>query len=298
MSSEPFRPRLNLLTAYPYTTENTTRHVAEMGDDIRWLLDSGAFTAYKLGRVITLDEYCAFLDGLPVKPWRYFALDVIGDPVATERNYQLMLDRGYNPIPIFTRGGSLDELDRLFERTDYVGLGGVAGADQSAYQWLRAVMDHAAGRHVHILGFASMNWLKHLRPFSCDASSFEAVARYGQLAVYVGRGTFAAYKRSDAQAPPSPAVVRGLRRIGVDAYQLQRDESWRGGDSLVRWASAATWIAASVDIERVLGTRLFLALAADRTDMLRCGFEAAVRGTDFEPTRRAIRARQQQRAAA
>lgn len=289
--AEPFRPRLNLLTAYPYTTERTLEHVASMGDDVRWLLDSGAFTAYKLGRVITLDEYCRFLTDLPVKPWRYFVLDVIGDPVATARNYDAMRDRGFDPIPIFTRGGGLDELDRLYEHTDVVGLGGVAGADRSAYQWLKAVMAHVAGRKVHILGFASMNWLKFLRPFSCDASSFEAVARYGQLSVYAGNGRFAQYRRSAER--PSPEVVRGLRRVGVDAYRLQQEANWRGGDSLVRWASTATWIAASIDIERVLGTRLFLALAADRTDILRFGYLAAAQGVDFEPARSAIRERQQ-----
>jgi hypothetical protein len=288
---EPFKPRLNLLTAYPYVTQATTDNVVAMGEDIRWLVDSGAFTAYKIGRTITLDEYCKFIETLPVRPWRYFVLDVIGDPVATMRNYDTMVARGFDPIPIFTRGGSLAELDELYTKTDFVGLGGVAGADPAAYQWLKAVMRHVNGRKVHVLGFASMDWIKYLRPFSCDASSWEAVARYGTLTVYTGFGKFALYKRGESHQAPSEQVIRGLRALGLDPYKLQQNESWTGGDSFVRWASAATWIAASIDIERNLGVKLFLALAANRGDMLRSSFYAVTGRADLETDRIATRAR-------
>ena len=280
-----YKPRLNLLVAYPYVIDSTIENVRLMGDECRWLIDSGAFTAYKIGRVITLDEYCSFIEKLPVQPWRYFTLDVIGDPVATMENYRKMRARGFDPIPIFTRGGDLSELDELYTMTDYVGLGGVAGADESAYQWLRAVMAHVGSRKVHILGFAAMNWLKHFQPYSCDASSWESGARYGDLIAYKGEGKFASYKRADPRGPPSLDIQRALRRLGVDSFALQREESWRGGNSVVRWACAATWIAASIDIERVLGVKLFLASASARVDILRYAFQSVMGRGDIETYR-------------
>ena len=77
---------MNVLMAYPYLTPPALKFWRDNQDSIDMLVDSGAFTAWKSGNPIQLDDYCRFLDGLEMKPWRYFALDVIGDPAATEKN--------------------------------------------------------------------------------------------------------------------------------------------------------------------------------------------------------------------
>lgn len=291
------KPRLNVLVAYPYVTPDHLRIFGELGDECRWLLDSGAFTAWKAGKPVSLMAYTGFLQGLPVKPWRYFALDVIGEAERTRQNYDAMLRAGLNPIPVFTRGEQLEELDRLFETSDCVGLGGVAGADKASYAWVRRAAQHAAGRKVHILGFTSMDWVKFIRPYSCDSSSWEQAARFGAIPVYLGRGQWAKIERSDG--PPAPGIAAAIRRLGFDPAALATEGGWRGSHSSARWIAAASWLACSVDAERHLGTRLFVALTgAAALELMRAAFLSVTGRADGEALRRAAQAASAQRTAA
>ena len=65
--------RLNTLIAYPYLKPDAVEMLRARADQVRFVLDSGAFTAWKSGNPIALDDYCRFIEGLPIKPWRYFA---------------------------------------------------------------------------------------------------------------------------------------------------------------------------------------------------------------------------------
>ena len=78
-------PRLNFLVAYPYCKPDVFEVLKNQTLPYRFLLDSGAFTAHNAGKVITLDDYCRFIEAMPIKPWRYFQLDVVGDPDKTAR---------------------------------------------------------------------------------------------------------------------------------------------------------------------------------------------------------------------
>ena len=256
--------KINVLIAYPYLAETTIGRLAAMGTRVRFLLDSGAFTAWKAGSAIRLDDYCTFIERLPNKPWRYFTLDVIGDPDATQRNYDIMRERGFDPIPIITRGAELSDIDRFYETTDLVGLGGVTDSDTASYAWVKAVMAHIADRRAHILGFTSMDWLKYLKPYSADSSSWLQAARYGMSTVYFGHGRFRRISRSDVQkAEPDRALMNQIRQLGFEPYDMQRAESWRGNRSPMSQLSCTSWLACSIEMERAIGTMLFLALAND-----------------------------------
>ena len=87
----------NVLVAYPYLCKMDVSTLSPQ-EGVRLLVDCGAFTAYKSGKEIRLDDYCRFLESLPFKPFGYFSLDVIGDPDKTTRNYQIMLERVFKPI--------------------------------------------------------------------------------------------------------------------------------------------------------------------------------------------------------
>jgi hypothetical protein len=69
--------------AFPYIKPDVLRFFQERRNELRILIDSGAFTAWKSGKTISVDDYCKFIESLPVKPWRYFTLDVVGDPKGT-----------------------------------------------------------------------------------------------------------------------------------------------------------------------------------------------------------------------
>ena len=137
----------------------------------------------------TLDQYCTFLENLPVKPWRYFVLDVIENEEETMKNYEVMLARGFDPVPVYTYGQNVDAIDYYYSKTDYIGIGGLVG--QPKNKLIRAVkkaQDKVNGRKSHLLGFTSMPYIKHFKPYSCDSSSWKGGGRFGNADIYAGNG--------------------------------------------------------------------------------------------------------------
>jgi hypothetical protein len=266
--------KLNILIAYPYFKGATVNTVIEAQEKIRLVVDSGAFTAWKAGKPIELDDYCRFLEGLPVEPWRYFTLDVIGDPGATLKNYETMLRRGFKPVPIFTRGEDPSVLDDLYKTSDVVGVGGLVGTQGNA-EFVSGIMAHAAGRRVHLLGFTRMAHLRAFRPYMCDASSWESGARYASLPLYLGSGKIKVVGKQDFRSRPSQEICRAICRLGVDPRLLAMAGAWTGGYSVSRRLCALSGVALSRDVQRNLGTNYFLAVAAD------CGLRLLIEAHDF-----------------
>lgn len=257
--------KLNVLAAFPYLTDKMVSVLNERAPNIRFLCDSGAFTAFKQGKPIALDDYCRFLERLPFEPWRYFTLDVIGDGHATRANYAEMMRRGFKPVPVFTRGEDPAALDDYFATSDVVGLGGLAGTSQPPGPYLKWLWPQLAGRHVHVLGFSTMMWLKVLRPYSCDSSNWLYGTRYANVGVYVGKGNVRWINNAKFKQRPPDDVMTAIARLGFDPYLLQRQTSWNGGNSLVHWISAASWVALQLDVAKNVGTQFFLACAAADT---------------------------------
>jgi hypothetical protein len=251
-------PLLNVLTAYPYASAEVINVVAANQNHIRFVLDSGAFTAWKAGKPIALDDYCRFIESLPFKPWRYFALDVIGDPHASMANYEMMLRRGFNPVPIFTRGEDPAALDEYFKTSDVVGIGGLVGTPQ--YKgFVNGIMKHMAGRRVHWLGFTSMEFIKSHRPYMCDSSSWMRAARFATQKLYVGCGRELVCSKASFGRKPKPELIEAVRRLGFDPALLASNAGWAGQESPSRKLAAASGIARSLDVQKNLGTLEFLA---------------------------------------
>jgi hypothetical protein len=292
-------PKLNLLVAYPYVTQRTLDTVARLGDRVRFVIDCGAVTVLSTGREITLDAYCGFLKDLPVKPWRYFSLDVISNQEQSRANYYAMLDRGFTPVPIVTRQGG-DELfriaDEYWKHSDVVGFGGIAGSrlrfDRRSY--VKAILEHAAGRRVHLLGFSSLDFVARYRPYMADSATWTSSDRFAWLLLYHGRGKWSQYRREDATKtwdykrglPDGHEAV--IRDLGFDAQALRYAANWRGDNSASRWISCAAWCRCIADVERNTGTKLFMALAADSADIVEACFRAQLGEIDGEASRRTL----------
>lgn len=253
-------PRLNILVAFPYLGARTVSALRDHAGQIRLLVDSGAFTAWKAGKRIEIDDYCRFLENLEIRPWRYFTLDVIGDPEATQRNYETMLARGFSPVPIFTRGEDPAHMDRLYETSDVVGVGGLVGTYGNR-GFVNGIMERAAGRRVHLLGFQNAKLIAHHRPYMIDGSTWcSAAGMFGLLKVYDGGTRMISLDRSQLDPKKHARAFERLAGMGFDPHQLRRDESWRGGRSLIRHMAAASYIRFSLAVQRALGTLMFLAL--------------------------------------
>src|SRR5271169_933508 len=95
--------KVPILFSYAYVSKisGVSKVLNSQKNQCRALLDSGAFTAFKQGYQIDINEYCAFLKSPTFPIERYFMLDVIGDPKATKKNLEIMLKKGLKPIPVF-----------------------------------------------------------------------------------------------------------------------------------------------------------------------------------------------------
>ena len=260
------QPKLNLLVAYPYLSKKTIDHLAQFEKEnagvLRFFLDSGAFTAFSSGKPIELDDYCRFLDSLPFKPWRYFALDVIGDEDGTVRNYDKMLERGFKPVPIFTRGSDYEVIDYYYSKTDFIAYGGLVNQPKNKLlAYIDRFQKKIDGRKAHLLGYTSMSAIKHFKPYSCDSSSWEGGARFGVADIYAGSGNMIKAKKADFLNRPSEKVITACRELGVDINQTKGSSGFSGGHSFLRLVGGASWVKMSLDCEKQIGTKLFLASA-------------------------------------
>lgn len=265
MNSSDDEPRLNLLAAYPYLNRQLIEVLQGSKDQIRFVLDSGAFTAWKAGKPIALDDYCRFIDSLPIKPWRYFTLDVIGDPEGTIKNYETMLARGYKPVPIFTRGERLEMLDHYYKTSDVVGIGGLVGTQKNK-GFINGIMKHVGDRKVHWLGFTSTDYLKHYRPYMCDSSSWASALIYASVKLYDRNGRFVSVKKADFKTKPSDDVLRILREYEVDPSELGKAGSWKNsgkGDYPIEVVTFRSITKYQRDITKNLKTKMFMAVVAD-----------------------------------
>lgn len=179
--------------AYPQEAERNAQ-VAPPG--CRVLIDSGAFTAFTLGKKITPEDYAewalAFRSRWERKlAWlKFFNLDVIGDQDASWRNQATLERLGLPVIPIVTQGAPLRHIERALAEYDYFALGGLVPLTRQRAK-LQAWLDQcfapvvkkfrATGNmtRVHLLG-VTQDWVLDRYPaYSADSSSWVAVLRYG-----------------------------------------------------------------------------------------------------------------------
>lgn len=251
--------KLNILAAYPYLKGGFLSLLGANQSRLRLLVDSGAFTAYRGGKEIKLDDYCRFLETLPVCPWGYFMLDVIGEAEATLANYREMRRRGFEPIPIFTRGMALPILEEYFETSDVVGIGGLVHTPKN-FAFINGIMEKVGERRVHLLGVSKMPIIKFYKPFSCDSSGWDQ-SRYGYFRLYMGYGQFVYIPREKCRAPLPTNIQQRLWSYGIDPIALSKESGWRGETSAQQLATYSGMLHFSLDIEVAIGTRYFLACA-------------------------------------
>lgn len=252
--------KINVLIAYPYMSASVVNLLEEHKNEFRFVLDSGAFTAWKTGKEIKLDDYCRYIESLPFKPWQYFTLDVVGDPDKTFENYQTMLKRGFNPIPIFTRGEKIQMLDEYYKTAEIVGLGGLVGT-QGNKGFVNGLMKHIAGRKCHLLGFTAIEYLKTYKPYMCDSSSWKNARRYGNVYLYGGGGKFKLLTKKDFATKPSKDIITTLETLGFDSKELARKDTWHGYKKSSNLITVASWLMFQFDVRKNLGTQFFLATA-------------------------------------
>lgn len=262
-----FASPTRILIAYPYWNDEFSRGLLEAGDRVEWILDSGAFTAFKGGKPIDFAAYCEFIEALPVRPERYFVLDVIGDPKATRANYEAMLARGLRPVPIFTRGEDRSALDAYYETSDVVAIGGLVKTT-GKFGFVRGVMEMVAGRKVHWLGFNNAKFVAYYKPYMVDSSSWSYGFRFGLVYTYLGKGRWRSVFRRDFAAKPKADLAALMDYYDVDIRKLATTEAWRHGSEEIgatemEILSCRSWARYQDEVFRHCGTRFYLAMSGD-----------------------------------
>ena len=251
---------LNILIAYPYMNAKAVNIINANKSNIRFLLDSGAFTAFRTGKKILLDDYCGFLDSLPFEPWHYFMLDVIHNPDATIKNLETMISRGYKPVPVFTLGQDLSVIDEYYKNSEVIACGGIAGAKsaKSTLKYLHDVMKKCNGRKVHLLGYSQPKYVKFFKPYSCDSTSWNRSGRFGQCDVYIGQGEYKPIRREYLINKPDPKIVRAVNRLGFSINDLTKRDDYKSQRSASK-LSVRSWLSVAEDFEKNANTRVFFA---------------------------------------
>lgn len=270
-------PKVPILISYHYMRKWTDDRIAYvLGNPVNEvLLDSGAFSALNTGAEIPLDEYCEFLDRWGDKLFGYMLLDKLGDPVQSARNYDTMLERGLEPIPIHVRGDDQKRMDQLFETSDYIALGGLRRPKRgwSTKGYVELKMQWADGRAVHWLGYTRYDMLPLYRPYSCDSANIMQAAMYGLLGVFE-QGKIKNYKRKDIinRSGPSVAMQRLLDDVGATWDDLKHPLAWKQASKLgqryVEFLACSMtvfgFVRMSLSMQRNLGTRVFLAVTGSQ----------------------------------
>jgi hypothetical protein len=157
-----------------------------------WVLDCGAFSAMNSGVDIDLADYIAFCKDIlagPRPPEEVFALDVIGDELATARNTEAMWEAGIEAIPTFHIGSSTQALLDMARDYPKIAIGGVARqAKQAKLHFAKQVFAHVWPKKVHGLGYSAPQHLLAVPFHTCDASTWQAQpTRFGRWRAYGGK---------------------------------------------------------------------------------------------------------------
>jgi len=247
---------INVLCAYPYMKKNYIKTLNQNDKNIRFLLDSGAFTAFNNGSHIELNEYCAFVKNPPVKIWKYFTLDVIGNPEKTKKNYYTMLDKGLTPIPIFTRGANPSILEEYYKTSKIVGIGGLVGTKNNK-AFVNGIMKLIKKRKVHLLGFTNPNYIKYYKPYMCDSSSWLTAPRFATITIYLGNGYRIKLEKKKIYTL-SKFKQNKIQEMGINYKDLLHEQNWRGGKSVSRDLSCAGEVLYSLECSKYLNVNYFL----------------------------------------
>lgn len=255
-------PKLNILIAYPYLKKESI-DLIKSNDSIRFVLDSGAFTAWKAGKPIDLDDYCRFIEQLPFKPWRYFNLDVIGNGEKSMKNYETMLKRGFSPVPIFTRGEDIKMIDEYYKTSDVVGIGGLVKT-KGNMGFVKGIMEVVGNRKVHLLGFVRHQYINYYKPYMCDASSWSYGSRVGDFKVYMGKGVIKSFRKKDFISQPSKEILNLLSTYDITPSMVKSASFWSNANQLTTYAGRM-WVRRSLESEKIIKTKLFLAVGSHLT---------------------------------
>ena len=164
-------------------------------NNTKLFLDSGAFSAFTLGKTILLKDYVDYIhknidiikidNGIQM----ISVLDSLNDPQKTYENQLAMEKQGIKPIPCFHAGEDERYLEHYINNYEYVSLGGMVNSSTQQLtiwldrMWNNYLIDGSGNSKVKIHGFGmtSISLMENYPWYSCDSSSWIQSASYGAI---------------------------------------------------------------------------------------------------------------------
>lgn len=156
-------------------------------------IDSGAFSAWRLGKPIRLMHYIDFLKRWGDKSTVYANLDVIGSIDGTARNQRIMEAAGLNPLPVYHWGEDYRVLQKMCAEYRYVACSGTATVFGEGKGMVTERRAHFARVFkitqkyetlVHGFGVTDMELLMEFPWYSVDSSSWVRGRRFGSFQLF------------------------------------------------------------------------------------------------------------------
>lgn len=152
---------------------------------ISLMLDSGAFSAFSLGKVISLQNYIKFIQDNPECITHAINLDVINPDDANVaaaagwKNFMEMKDAGLDIIPVFHARESLSWLEKMCDVCSYVGLSGTSlVSDNEVWPYYDLCYQYLCDKNgcptidTHLFGDTSPRSLLNYPATSADSSTW------------------------------------------------------------------------------------------------------------------------------
>ena len=186
------------------------------------MLDSGAYSAWKSGEVIDFDKLCTEArDG----GWNEaVGLDVIGDPVASAKNCQLMKARGLSVMPVFHFGDPWHLLAEYCSEYQRVGLSCRFGEPHAqSMRWLEQCFARAYPARFHSFGWVKREMLLTVPFATADTASWHSGVRFGHSKFMRG------LKIPRKSQAPDPTRAYDLRYDVMNYLRLEEEvqDKWR-----------------------------------------------------------------------
>lgn len=192
----------NKLESYHYIHKQSfVDRIRENGD--RVFLDSGAFSAFTLGKVIDLPAYVDYCKRNADIIEHASVLDGIGDPLQTYKNQKAMEKLGVRPLPCFHYGEDERYLEYYIANYEYITIGGMVPiSTPQLFLWLDRIwakyLTDGSGRprlKVHGFGLTSYPLMVRYPWYSVDSSSWVQIGAHGNIFM-PGLGTLAVSSKS------------------------------------------------------------------------------------------------------
>jgi hypothetical protein len=245
-----FMSKVNLLFSYAFAREDPLFEcmISAFSDMTDVFIDSGAFTAWKTGHQIRLEDYMKFCHKYKDKAWGYIQLDVIKDSVGTAKNLDIMYQEGLKPVPVLQVCDPAERCVDLIKYNKKIAISGgaidgvrindIIDKFNEAYKLTNGEIK------IHGLGYTRVSNLFDLPLASVDSSTYMAGTRYGRFMRLIN-GKINSINFAGMKAQTSwfdEECVRFMSRCGITMKDINTKKFRQGLDSFMSLAGVFAYL--------------------------------------------------------